>query len=72
MEEVARRMAYIYPPTPSELPGIDLHPARQGQLLGEFEKFYADRPLIGAATRNLDSSGPMVPFRFRMHSPFTE
>jgi Methyltransferase domain len=44
MEEVARRMAYIYPPTPSELPGIDLHPARQGQLLGEFEKFYADRP----------------------------
>jgi hypothetical protein len=45
MDEVGRRMTYIYQPTHTDLAGIDLRAEQQKQLLGEFLPFYA-RPLI--------------------------
>ena len=42
MEEVDRRKNYIYGPTPTELPGIDLRREAQLQLLTEFAPFYRE------------------------------
>jgi len=41
MAEVERRTSYIYPPPPSELPGIDLRPDHHKRLLRDFVPYNA-------------------------------
>jgi hypothetical protein len=65
MDEVARRMSYIFQPTGFDLAGIDLRADTQKQLLREFLPYYA-RPLI-ERSHNPDSRyfRPNVSFHFQ-------
>lgn len=65
MAEVERRADYIYPPTPTGLPGIDLRGESQAQLLREFASWYAAPPFERAHNPRSRYFRPNVSFHFQ-------
>ena len=65
MEEVERRTDYIYPPTPTELAGINLNRGTQEKLLTEFEAYYAQPPFERSVNPNSRYYRPSESFPFQ-------
>lgn len=65
MSEVERRTDYIYPPTPSELPGIDLRREHHEHLLREFAPYYAEPPIERRHNPNSRYFRPNDSFHFQ-------
>lgn len=65
MAEVERRTKYIYPSTPSELPGIDLRREHHEKLLREFAPYYAKPPIERSHNPNSRYFRPNISFHFQ-------
>ena len=65
MEEMERRTSYIYPPTPSELAGIDLNRSAQEDLLAVFETYYVQLPFERSQNPNSRYYRPNESFPFQ-------
>ena len=65
LAEVERRTDYIYPPTPTELAGINLNRSSQEQLLTEFATFYSQLPFERSQNPNSRYYRPNESFPFQ-------
>ena len=65
MDDVERRTNYIYPPTPTELAGINLNRYSQEQLLTEFANFYSQLPFERSENPNSRYCRPNESFPFQ-------
>ena len=65
MEEMERRTDYIYPPTPSDLAGLNLSKSAHEELLTKFESYYSQLPFERTENPNCRYYRPNESFPFQ-------